>query len=211
MRPESRVPHLATWAIAEARRLRLAAVDADSGSNPPAAPRLSTARPVPSRPHRPIRWHSPGRPRAWPFPSSGSSRAHEGASPHLPSGCRSMLVGRTSEAADRTPRPSRSVRPFRRERRERLRIGGDVFMRLLPRRARQSLTRFGRKGDVVQQPPLWVGLAGLLAFAGGPRGRRAAARGSACFALAAIVANLLVGRRLGVHPRGPTTRPGCDG
>ncbi len=38
MRPESRVPHLATWAIAEARRLRLAAAAANSGSNPPAVP-----------------------------------------------------------------------------------------------------------------------------------------------------------------------------
>ena len=38
MRPESRAPHLATWAIAEARRLRLAAADAHSDTNPPAAP-----------------------------------------------------------------------------------------------------------------------------------------------------------------------------
>ncbi len=109
-----------------------------------------------------------------------------------PAVCKSMLVRRTSEAADRTPHPSERVHPFRRKRMKRLRIGEDVFMRLLPRQARQGSTRFGRMGDVVQQRPVWVGLSGLLAFAGGPRGQRAAARGSVCFAVAAIVANLVV-------------------
>lgn len=58
----------------------------------------------------------------------------------------------------------------------RLRMGEDVFMRLLPRRAHEGPTLFGKMGDVVQQPQVWAGLAGLLAFAGGPRGRRSGAR-----------------------------------
>lgn len=37
MRPESRIPHLTMWAIAEARRFRLASPSGDSGSDPPAA------------------------------------------------------------------------------------------------------------------------------------------------------------------------------
>ncbi len=93
---------------------------------------------------------------------------------------------------------------------KRLRIGEDVFMRLLPRQARQGSTRFGRMGDVVQQRPVWVGLSGLLAFAGGPRGQRAAARGSVCFAVAAIVANLMV-KPLADRSRPPASGKGRTG
>lgn len=67
-----------------------------------------------------------------------------------------------------------------------------LFMRLLPRRARRGSTWFGRIGDLAQQPPVWVALAGTLAAAGGSRGRRAAIRGSASYGLAAIVANLII-------------------
>ena len=69
---------------------------------------------------------------------------------------------------------------------------------LLPRRARRGSTWFGRLGDITQQPPMWAAVAAALALGGGPRARRAAARGTACYGIAAVVANLgikpLVGR-----------------
>jgi membrane-associated phospholipid phosphatase len=71
----------------------------------------------------------------------------------------------------------------------RLHLAEDAFMSLLPKGARQGSTWFGRFGDIVQQPPVWVGVAGALALAGGPKGRRAAARGSVCYGTAAVVAN----------------------
>ena len=73
-----------------------------------------------------------------------------------------------------------------------LKLAEDVVMRLMPRRARRGATWFGRLGDVVQQPPVWVGLAGALALAGGRRGRRAALRGGVYYGLAAVLGNLVV-------------------
>lgn len=73
-----------------------------------------------------------------------------------------------------------------------LKVAEDVVMRLMPRRARRGSTWFGRAGDIVQQPPVWLGLAGILALAGGRRGRRAALRGSVYYGLAAVVGNLLI-------------------
>ena len=67
----------------------------------------------------------------------------------------------------------------------------DALISLLPR-SRRGSSLFGRLGDVVQQPPVWAGLATVLAIAGGPRGRRAAWRGSACYAFTAVVANLVI-------------------
>ncbi len=92
-------------------------------------------------------------------------------------------------------------------------VGEDLFMRSLPRGARRGSTWFGRLGDVVQQPPVWVGLAAALALAGGERGRRAALRGSVQYGATAVVANLvvkpLVGRSRppgsGKGRRGPVT------
>ena len=88
----------------------------------------------------------------------------------------------------------------------------DVLISFLPR-ARRGSSLFGRMGDVVQQPPVWAGLAAVLAAAGGPRGRRAAWRGSACYAATAVVANVvikpLVGRKrppgAGEERTGPVT------
>lgn len=65
-------------------------------------------------------------------------------------------------------------------------------MHALPRRAHQGSTWFGRLGDIVQQPPTWAALAGVLALAGGLRGKRAAVRGGVCYGLAAVVANLVI-------------------
>ena len=83
-------------------------------------------------------------------------------------------------------------------------------MRALPRRAHSGSTRFGKMGDVVQQPPVWAGLAGALALAGGPRGQRAALRGSACYGVAAIVANLVV-KPLAERSRPPGSSGGRPG
>lgn len=81
---------------------------------------------------------------------------------------------------------------------------------LLPRRARRGSTWFGRLGDIAQQPPLWAVIAAALALGGGSRGKRAAARGTACYGAAAVVANLgikpLVGRRR--PPGAGAGRPG---
>jgi membrane-associated phospholipid phosphatase len=71
-------------------------------------------------------------------------------------------------------------------------LAENVVMRLMPRRARQGSTWFGRVGDVVQQPPVWAGLAAALALTGGPKGRQAALRGSVYYLLAAIAGNLVM-------------------
>ncbi|MDQ3642146.1 MAG: phosphatase PAP2 family protein [Actinomycetota bacterium] len=73
-----------------------------------------------------------------------------------------------------------------------LRLAENVFMRLLPRKAHRGSTWFGRTGDLVQQPQAWAGLAGMLAVVGGPRGRRAAVRGSVCYGATAVLTNLVI-------------------
>ncbi len=62
--------------------------------------------------------------------------------------------------------------------------------KLVGRGSRRGSTWFGRAGDIVQQPPVWAGIALALAAAG-PRGRRAALRGTVCYAGAAL-AQLLI-------------------
>ena len=71
-------------------------------------------------------------------------------------------------------------------------LAEDALVSLLPRGAPQGSTWFGRMGDIIQQPPFWAGLAAVLAVGGGDRGRRAALRGSVCYAVTAIAANLVV-------------------
>ncbi len=78
----------------------------------------------------------------------------------------------------------------------------DALVSLLPKGARRGSTWFGRMGDVVQQPPVWAGLAGALAAGGGDRGRRAAVRGSICYCITAVVANLII-KPLVRRPRPP--------
>lgn len=68
----------------------------------------------------------------------------------------------------------------------------DAFVRLLPGPARRGATWFGHLGDVSQQPPVWAGLAATLALAGGEKGRRAAWRGTVCYAAAAVTANVVI-------------------
>ena len=67
-----------------------------------------------------------------------------------------------------------------------------MVVSLLPRRERRGATWFGRLGDIVQQPPVWALLAAALAAGGGSRGKRAAVRGTCCYGVAAVVANLVI-------------------
>jgi membrane-associated phospholipid phosphatase len=88
-------------------------------------------------------------------------------------------------------------------------LAEDLGVSLLPR-GRHGSTWFGRLGDIAQQPPVCLGLAALLAVGGGPRGRRAACRGGACYAASAVVANLLIKPfvRRSRPPRAGRGRPG---
>jgi membrane-associated phospholipid phosphatase len=76
-----------------------------------------------------------------------------------------------------------------------------LVKKLIGTGSRKGKTFFSRAGDIIQRPPSWAAVAGLLA-ATGPRGRRAALRGGVCY-LSAAAAHLpikaVVGRR---HPRG---------
>jgi len=87
-----------------------------------------------------------------------------------------------------------------------------VFVnRLVGSGSRKGSSFFGRAGDVIQRPPSWAAIAGVLA-ATGPRGRRAALRGGVCY-LSAAAAHLpikaVIGRRhpprSALHQLGPFT------
>lgn len=86
-----------------------------------------------------------------------------------------------------------------------------LVSRLVGKGSRKGSTPFSRVGDVVQRPPSWAALAGLISLFG-PRGRRAAIRGGACY-LGAAAAHLpvkaAVGRRhppgAALHQMGPFT------
>ena len=93
-------------------------------------------------------------------------------------------------------------------------FGEDALVSLLlPKGAVRGSTWFGKLGDIAQQPPVWAAVAGALAIGGGERGRRAARRGSVCYGLTAVVANMivkpLVGRSrppgAGENRKGPVT------
>ena len=76
-----------------------------------------------------------------------------------------------------------------------------LVSRVVGRGSRKGATVFSRAGDVIQRPPSWAALAALISLAG-PRGRRAALRGGACYLSAAAVhlpIKAAVGRR---HPPG---------
>ncbi|MDP8931634.1 MAG: phosphatase PAP2 family protein [Actinomycetota bacterium] len=47
-------------------------------------------------------------------------------------------------------------------------------------------------GHYTQQPQTWAGTAVALAVGGGRKGRRAALRGSACYAITSVITNLLI-------------------
>lgn len=62
--------------------------------------------------------------------------------------------------------------------------------------SRHGSTWFGRAGDVTKRPPVWAGIAGVLAITG-PRGRQAAVRGSVSYvagAAAHLAVKVVVGR-----------------
>ncbi|MBW3651388.1 MAG: hypothetical protein KY458_12555 [Actinobacteria bacterium] len=52
--------------------------------------------------------------------------------------------------------------------------------KLVGKGSRKCSTPFGRVGDIIQHPRVWAGVAAVLAVFG-PKGRRAAVRGAACY------------------------------
>lgn len=67
------------------------------------------------------------------------------------------------------------------------RQGEDALMnRLVGRGAKRGSTFLGRFGDVAKQPPVWAGVASVLALTG-PKGRHAALRGGVNYLTAAAV------------------------
>ncbi len=67
------------------------------------------------------------------------------------------------------------------------------------------LETLDKTGHVTQQPATWVALATGIAALGGPKGRHAALRGTACYLGAAAVGNLVL-KPLVRRPRPPETR-----
>ncbi|MGH3684456.1 MAG: phosphatase PAP2 family protein [Pseudonocardiaceae bacterium] len=63
------------------------------------------------------------------------------------------------------------------------------------------LTWLARAARIVEQPPFWGGVATALAVKGGTKGRQAALRGSVCYVVAALIANIVV--KPLVHRRRP--------
>ncbi len=63
-----------------------------------------------------------------------------------------------------------------------------LMQKLVGRGATKGSTWVGRAGDIAKQPPVWAGVAGVLALSG-PRGRQAAVRGGLGY-VAASVAHL---------------------
>ena len=49
-----------------------------------------------------------------------------------------------------------------------------------------------RAGAVARPPPVWAAAAALLAAGGGSSGRQAALRGGTCYAVAAVIANVVL-------------------
>ncbi len=49
-----------------------------------------------------------------------------------------------------------------------------------------------RAGHITQQPPVWAGIAAVLAATPGRRGRQAALRGAVCYGTTAVIANMVV-------------------
>ena len=80
-----------------------------------------------------------------------------------------------------------------------------LVTKLVGKGSRKGKTWFSRAGDIIQRPPSWAAVAAALAL-GGPRGRRAALRGSVGYLSAALVhlpIKAMVGRG---HPRGASLR-----
>lgn len=76
-----------------------------------------------------------------------------------------------------------------------------VMSKVVGMGSRKGSTPFGRAGDIIQHPPVWAGVAAVLALFG-PKGRRAGVRGAACYLVAAaahLPLKAAVGRS---HPRG---------
>lgn len=76
-----------------------------------------------------------------------------------------------------------------------------AMWKLVGKGSRRGSTFPSRASDIARQPLFWAGVATALALSG-PRGRRAALRGGACYATTGLLhlpIKRLIGRR---HPRG---------
>ena len=74
-----------------------------------------------------------------------------------------------------------------------------LMTKMVKEGSRKGVTRFGKVADKLKRPPVWGAIAAGMAAAG-PRSRRAAVRGSACYivaALAQLPIKAVVGRK---HP-----------
>ncbi len=78
-----------------------------------------------------------------------------------------------------------------------------LMTRFVGKGSRHGSSWFGKAGDVAQQPPVWAGVAMVLAL-GGPRGRRAALRGSICYGAAALA-------QIAIKPIAGRSRPKGSG
>ena len=59
-------------------------------------------------------------------------------------------------------------------------------------KAKTLITVVDRAGAIARPPPVWAAAAALLAARGGASGRRAALRGGTCYALAAVITNVVM-------------------
>ena len=59
-------------------------------------------------------------------------------------------------------------------------------------KARTLVTVVDRAGVIARPPPVWAATAALLAARGGASERRAALRGGTCYAVAAVIANVVM-------------------
>ena len=60
-----------------------------------------------------------------------------------------------------------------------------LMTKMVKEGSRKGVTRFGKVADKLKRPPMWGAIAAGMAVAG-PRSRRAAVRGSACYMAAAL-------------------------
>jgi membrane-associated phospholipid phosphatase len=67
-----------------------------------------------------------------------------------------------------------------------------IFFEVEGRRVARLVTWTARAGWVLEQPLFWGAVATALAGRGGARGRQAALRGSACYLVAAVIANIVI-------------------
>jgi membrane-associated phospholipid phosphatase len=71
-------------------------------------------------------------------------------------------------------------------------------------------TTLDRVGKLTKRPSIWAATAALLAVGGGQRGQRAALRGGVGYAVAGVIANLLI-KPIVQRPRPPEAKESSSG